>query len=399
MLKRILSTIVITAVLFCSFALPISADITENKCGDDLYWYIDEETSTLHIEGSGAMYDYNPFDDIESPWYTKRNKILAIELGEGITHIGTEAFRHMKNIESLVIPASVETIGEFAFYRCKALTDLTFETGALSYIGDSAFVQCENLKNLILPENESLVIDCDAFKNTAIEELIIPCKNVSIGKFAFWQNQPVLSSVTVLGDVEYIGIHAFSGGYDNSSPLTTVNIKGKVKEIDNLAFSCNRKLTEITVDKGIDAVGESAFGTCTSLEKIVFNSYVELDNTAFTYCNNLKTLVFREDAEITGEYYYHPTQWLRDSEDLTVYCNAGANIISVCEYHSIPYKLIGDINSDCSINALDIVSMIGAFLNGDELDSVASDINGDGNVDSRDLIRLKIIIAEALMFE
>ena len=398
MLKRVLSVITVIALFFCCFAVPASADVTENKCGDNLYWYIDEETLILHIEGSGAMYDYNTFDDVEAPWYTKRNKILGIVLNDGITHIGTEAFWKMKNIESLIIPASVESIGEFAFYRCKNLTDLTFETGALNCIGDSAFKQCENLKNLILPENESLVIDYDAFKDTAIEELIIPCKNVSIGTFAFSQDNSVLSSVTILGDVEYIGTHAF-WGYDNS-PLKTVNIKGKVKEIDNCAFVGNCNLTEITIDKGVDTVGKSAFGSCTSLEKITFNSFVKLDNTAFTYCKNLKALVFREDAEITGEYYYyHPTQWLSDSKDLTVYCNAGANIISVCEYHNIPYKLIGDINGDNSVNILDIASIIGAFLKGEELDTVTADINGDGSIDTRDIIRLKAFIAEALMFE
>ena len=46
----------------------------------------------------------------------------------------------------------VESIGSYAFYACKSLTEISF-TDSLVYIGDYAFMQCTALKSFTVPNS------------------------------------------------------------------------------------------------------------------------------------------------------------------------------------------------------------------------------------------------------
>lgn len=73
-----------------------------------------------------------------------------ITLPAGLTYIGANAFELVGSTQDLVIPASVTTIGNGAFYQ-SPFSGITFETGSqLSSLGTSAFKNCFNLSYLDL---------------------------------------------------------------------------------------------------------------------------------------------------------------------------------------------------------------------------------------------------------
>ncbi len=79
--------------------------------------------------GSGYGFDYDAHDGNNrwyqnTPWYQCRDTLKEINFAEGITHIGSDAFREL-NITSLVIPNSVKSLGNHAFYNLKNLSSLT----------------------------------------------------------------------------------------------------------------------------------------------------------------------------------------------------------------------------------------------------------------------------------
>ncbi len=77
--------------------------------------------------GYGFDYDANTGNNCwyqHTPWYHCRDSLKEINFAEGITHIGSNAFREL-NITSLVIPNSVESLGCHAFYNMKKLSSLT----------------------------------------------------------------------------------------------------------------------------------------------------------------------------------------------------------------------------------------------------------------------------------
>jgi hypothetical protein len=61
------------------------------------------------------------------------------------------------NLTAVVIPASVKTIGSFAFNECKNLTSVTIQGSGVT-IGRSAFENCTELTKLVFPDGEKTLI-------------------------------------------------------------------------------------------------------------------------------------------------------------------------------------------------------------------------------------------------
>ena len=73
--------------------------------------------------------------------------LQTIVIPEGVTSIGEEAFRECTNLTSITIPSSVTNIGSSAFYYCSSLTSITIPEGVTS-IGQRAFGYCSGLKTI-----------------------------------------------------------------------------------------------------------------------------------------------------------------------------------------------------------------------------------------------------------
>ncbi len=131
----------------------------------------DGTTVTLHITGTGAMKDFE--NNTDRPWHSgftvsgatgtfAKEAITNIEIDEGITHIGSLAFCSTK-VSYVVIPSTVETIGENAFAWVKGYT--TDNTNYLTIVylegdtewtlsdGETAYVAQAYLNGTSLPDD------------------------------------------------------------------------------------------------------------------------------------------------------------------------------------------------------------------------------------------------------
>ena len=72
-----------------------------HACGDNAFWAYDN--GTLTITGSGAMWNYS-VDGM--PWQEYGTEIQAAVVAEGITHIGSDAFRGMGTLQTVTLPGS-----------------------------------------------------------------------------------------------------------------------------------------------------------------------------------------------------------------------------------------------------------------------------------------------------
>lgn len=111
-----------------------------------------------------------------------------IVLPEGVTTIGGREFHNCRNAEEIIIPDTVEgAIGDYAFYGCCSLTELSIPVGVTS-IGNYAFSQCYNLRDITLPEG-LLTIGKGAFTSCfGFLNFVIPSTVTSIAGFAFLYN-------------------------------------------------------------------------------------------------------------------------------------------------------------------------------------------------------------------
>ena len=209
-------------------------------------------------------------------------------------------------LRELVIPESVTSVGEYAFYGCIDLLSVTVHENVES-IGGMAFYSCCNLIEVInkseldmvrwtdshgsiasnaslLHSGESLIVNVDGYLfvtdhngNQLIgyvgneTDLVLPQsyngEKYYIHEYAFSGNLNI-TSIVLPGCIEYIMMHTFDG----CENLTRVVISDGVKEIVNQAFYGCKNLVEITIPKSVVRINEYAFDECSSLTDVYYSS-------------------------------------------------------------------------------------------------------------------------------
>ena len=154
MKKKILLTMFVVCMTLIFFSCYVSATETgtmSGVCGaygsTDVTWRYDGE-GTLTISGSGSMLSYRY--DIDTPDWPSDIKYVIIE--NGVTSIGSYAFRNHTSLESITIADSVTGIGIGAFKGCSSLVNVRLSNGLIA-IGPNVFWGCSSLAFIALPDS------------------------------------------------------------------------------------------------------------------------------------------------------------------------------------------------------------------------------------------------------
>lgn len=124
--------------------LPLGGQVTE-----DITWTI--KNGKLTISGSGKMPEYDPSKDTgKTPWDAYIDQITSIEIGEGITRIGTRTFQSHTSLTTVTMANTVKQLGSYAFNNCQKLSSVTLSDN-LEGIGDYVFNNDAALKELTIP--------------------------------------------------------------------------------------------------------------------------------------------------------------------------------------------------------------------------------------------------------
>ena len=236
--------------------------LIRDMASEDEYGRTKGKLSTLDLSDAKIVGGGNSYINTgDNSYYTSNDKL------------GDYAFYDCRVLTNLTIPSSVTSIGESAFEYCRSLTSLTIPSSVTS-IGESAFEYCRSLTSLTIPSSVTL-IDWYAFKGcSGLTSLTIPSSVTSIGYSAF-QGCSGLTNLTIPSSVTSIGGSAFQG----CSGLTSLTIPSSVTLIDWYAFQGCSGLTSLTISSSVTSIGESAFSGCSSLT----NLYYIIDDEFETY--------------------------------------------------------------------------------------------------------------------
>ena len=232
--------------------------------------------------GGGIIYNYNK---TILKVFVGRWEEETFTVGAGVTNIESNAFAGQYRLKKVIIPDSVKTIGEQAFYNCINLETVEFPDYAqLTTIGKYAFSGCENLKTVKLPSNLA-AIGTYAFAYSGIESIDIPASVKTLGNYAF-SNASKLKTVTGMQGLTTFGMRAFE-----KTGLTTFNVPDTIKSLGNYVFSDCYELVTVTGMKNVAGKITGTFQYCYKLESVPSLAKVtELGGSTFYKCYALKTV-------------------------------------------------------------------------------------------------------------
>ena len=251
--------------------------------------------------------------------------IRSVRLPTSLETVGNNAFCNCSSLGKLELPRHLKTIGDNAF-AFTALEELPFQD-YLEEIGNMAFYGCRNLRKVSLPKRTGQ-IGLGAFAGcSSLETITVDDKN---GRFMFEDGvlysrrqdrilqvsgtfegrlSPPRSLLTIeqyaaegcagLKELDLpvsltsVGARAFRG----CTGLSKVKFPNTIERIGERAFEGCSVLDSVDIPASIRSIGKLAFSGCTSLEVGEISGKIDYaGKRIFEGCTGLNRLTIRKDS-------------------------------------------------------------------------------------------------------
>ena len=246
----------------------------------------------VHVETKGELenelagYDYANIESLKITGvlndvdflfiYRMMPNLKNLDIAEvNITALPIQAFYKSTNVENLILPNTLITIGEEMFYQSKLKT-VVIPANATT-IGNSAFEQCASLISIDIPANVETI-------GTAVF-----CGCSSLATVTFENG----SQLKTIGGGSYS-----SGAFSDCTALTSIEIPASVETIEAAAFKGCSSLATVTFEKGsqlktIGGGGSSYYGAFGQLKNLM-----TVDMSACTQVKTIGESAFDGDSEL-----------------------------------------------------------------------------------------------------
>ena len=202
-----------------------------------------------------------------------RNAKFNPALPETLTAIGDYAFQNCANLYAVRLPASLQTIGEYAFYA-SSIQEIVLPEGLFS-LGDGAFWFCKALETADFVNSMDIIsIPSNAFNGcSGLRKVYLPFFVEEIGDYAFSGCKSLKSlnffeceEITKIGEFAFRGCRSLKSlDLFKCENLTTIGSR---------AFSGCTSLKSLNLPKSLETIGEYAFSGCQAISVISSPSLV-----------------------------------------------------------------------------------------------------------------------------
>ena len=154
---------------------------------------------------------------------------LSIVKSNGMAISGNTLVQYFGTDESVTIPSSISNILPYAFYRNSFVRRIVIP-GTITSISDHAFYGCDNLETVKLMRGTTQISSYAFAENALLQSINLPDTLVSIGTSAF-DNCDSLQAILLPKNLQTIGDYAF-----RNTQLSTVIVHNNVTSIGVGAF-------------------------------------------------------------------------------------------------------------------------------------------------------------------
>ena len=181
-----------------------------------------------------------------------------------------------KDFTKVVLPDTLEKIGDYAFSACSQLREITIPA-SVEALGNGVFTQCDALEefsidptNPYLKETNHVIYTADgktlvAAAGRTDERIAVPLTVEKIQSYAFY-NCDTLKSITIPGSVRELGEGCFGG----CAHLNQVELQDGLEVISAYCFRDNFDLSVIRIPSTVKQLQAAAFYGDYNLRKIYF---------------------------------------------------------------------------------------------------------------------------------
>ena len=201
--------------------------------------YIKDSQTTVLVNGIG--------------YCTDTNIVIPDRLPDGkiVVGVSEKAFFRCDGIESINLPATVNTIGAYAFAWCSDLESIT--APGVVFIEERAFMGCKKLCRTSLSKRLESIEDKAFSYCSAIEDVTLP------------------------DSLFFMGVGVFEG----CKSLLRVTLPARLTEINNSMFNACVNLKEVKLPARLKYIDEYAFAYCISLKNLSIPYGVVVNSDAF----------------------------------------------------------------------------------------------------------------------
>jgi len=211
-----------------------------------------------------------------------------------------------------ILPDGVKLIGDYSFYNCRSLTEITFSAD-LTHIGDVAFDLCLGFKHLSIPEGVTHIGGGAFAQVWNMTSVSLPSSLISIGGSAFSRCY-ALTAIVIPENVSHIGD---SPNYlcRKLSSITVNNLNPFYASLDGVLF--NKDFSRLiqyppgkggpyNIPDGVISIGNTSFSGSLDMTTVdIPASVTSIGDSAFFFCGALKAARFTGNSPVIGQHAFY----------------------------------------------------------------------------------------------